>query len=487
MNTRNYEIRAEENTLKLTGTAIVFGEPAKIGNVTEVISADALRGVDLSDVILLSNHNGGNIPLARTPQTMTLMVTDRGLEMSALLPDTEQGRSIHTAVKRGDLSKMSFAFDIGDSSFDEMTQTRTITKIDRIYEISVVNFAAYPQTRIEARKREENMFNPVTSSLEVKAENRDSHSTAEYRTAFFKNLLGAEMTDAETRAYQAARSEKRADSFNTLSNTAAVIPTATLNEIISQARPINSLLNEVRLFSVPSGLSVPTATPGNAAQWHTEGTAVERNSVSPSNVIFNAYELIKILSMSAAVKRMTLSAFEQYITDELSASIADSLGTAIVNGTGTGQPTGLLTGITWNSANSIETSSISAHNLLHLISMLPGAYAKNAKFAMSYATLFGKIYPLMTSTGEFIFADSKTGGVNRLFGFPIVIDDNIPVGNVIFGNFKYYGVNIPESVVIEVSRDSGFTSGLIDYRALCIADGKPILPDAFVKLTEETA
>jgi HK97 family phage major capsid protein len=119
--------------------------------------------------------------------------------------------------------------------------------------------------------------------------------------------------------------------------------------------------------------------------------------------------------------------------------------------------------------------------------MLPGAYAKNAKFAMSYATLFGKIYPLMTSTGEFIFADSKTGGVNRLFGFPIVIDDNIPVGNVIFGNFKYYGVNIPESVVIEVSRDSGFTSGLIDYRALCIADGKPILPDAFVKLTEETA
>ena len=35
---------------------------------------------------------------------------------------------------------------------------------------------------------------------------------------------------------------------------------------------------------------------------------------------------------------------------------------------------------------------------------------------------------------------------------------------------------------MEVSRESGFTSGLIDFRALCIADGKPIVPSAFVKL-----
>ena len=49
-------------------------------------------------------------------------------------------------------------------------------------------------------------------------------------------------------------------------------------------------------------------------------------------------------------------------------------------------------------------------------------------------------------------------------------------------NFRYYGVNVPEGVAMEVSRESGFTSGLIDFRALCIADGKPIVPGAFVKL-----
>jgi HK97 family phage prohead protease len=67
--------------------------------------------------------------------------------MRAELPDTEQGRAIHTAVQRGDLSQMSFAFDIGDSNFDTQTQTRTITRISRVYEISIVNHAAYKTTR----------------------------------------------------------------------------------------------------------------------------------------------------------------------------------------------------------------------------------------------------------------------------------------------------------------------------------------------------
>ena len=156
MEKRSYEIRAAGGPLTLEGTAIVFSEPAKIGNTTEVISPDALRGVDLSDVVLLTNHDGAQIPLARSPKTLALTVTQRGLEMSATLPDTEQGRSIHTAVKRGDLSQMSFAFDIKQSKFDEATQTRTITEIGRVYEISIVNYAAYPQTTVTARNATNN-------------------------------------------------------------------------------------------------------------------------------------------------------------------------------------------------------------------------------------------------------------------------------------------------------------------------------------------
>lgn len=492
MEKRSYEIRAAGEPLKLEGVAVVFNQPAQIGNVTEVIAPEALRGVDLSDIVLITNHDGAQIPLARSPKTLSLEITDKGLEMRAELPDTEAGRAVYEAVKRGDLSQMSFAFDIGDSTFDEAAQTRTITQISKIYEISIVNFAAYKQTTITARaekQEEKTMFNPITASLEKGVANFDTHATPEYRAAFFKSLLGKEMTDGETRAYQTAQTEKRADAFNTLSNSAAVIPTQTLNEVISQARPVGGLFNEIRLFNVPSNLSVPVGTPTDAASWHTEGATVERKNVTATAVTFTGRELIKILSMSAAVKRMEIAAFESYLTQELKNSISDAINAAIVSGTGAaaGQPTGILPGITWDTTNSIETESLTADNLLAAIAKLPAGYAGGAKFAMSTATLFGQVYPLKNGEGDYMFTDNERGGVHRLFGFEIVLDDNIPAGTVLFGNFRYYGVNVPEGVAVEVSRESGFTSGLIDYRALCIADGKPIVPGAFVKIEVDAA
>ncbi|NLU24710.1 MAG: phage major capsid protein [Clostridiales bacterium] len=485
--TRAYEVRASDKPLIVEGTAIVFDKPAKIGGYTEFISRSALDGVSLDNITLLVNHNGAGIPLARSPKTLTLTVTDTGLEMRAELPDTEQGRSVYEAVRRGDLSEMSFAFDIGAQDYNEQKRECTITKIAAVYEISIVNRAAYPQTTVQARagKGENTMnnFNPIENAvLNAAQTTADTHAAPEYRSAFYKKLLGKELTDTEARAFDTAKAEKRSDSFNTLSNSAAVIPTQTLNEIVKQARNTNGLYNEVRLFHVPSNLSVPVGTPTDAASWHTEGAAVDRTKVTTTAVTFIGLELIKVLSMSAAARRMEIAAFESYMTQELRSAIADAIGVAIVSGTGTGQPTGILSGITWTKTNSLSVTALSADKLLEAVAMLPAGYAGGAKFAMSTATLFGQVYPLKDGEGKYLFTDPTAGGVHRLFGFEIVIDDNIPAGTVLFGNFRYYGVNIPEGIAVEVSRESGFTSGLIDFRALCIADGKPIVPGAFVKI-----
>lgn len=117
--TRAYNVRAAEKPLIVEGTAIVFDSPAEMGGYTERIARDALDGVDLDNIALLINHDGRGIPLAKSPKTLSLTVTDTGLEMRAELPDTEQGRSVYEAVRRGDLSEMSFAFDIGAQAYDE--------------------------------------------------------------------------------------------------------------------------------------------------------------------------------------------------------------------------------------------------------------------------------------------------------------------------------------------------------------------------------
>lgn len=160
---RTAEIRATEPTadgkdaLIIVGTPIVFDTPTTIndllGSYTEVIKRGALDGADLTDSRLLVNHDLTRIPLARTPKTMQFNITEKGLEMRAELPDTEEARTAYTAVKRGDLTGMSFSFTVpeGGDSFDAQTNTRTITKIEKVYEVSLVNFPAYPTASAEAR------------------------------------------------------------------------------------------------------------------------------------------------------------------------------------------------------------------------------------------------------------------------------------------------------------------------------------------------
>jgi hypothetical protein len=159
--TRICEIRAAdpagENGLILEGTPIVFNQPTTIndpkGKFVEIIKPGALASADLTDTRLLYNHDTSKVPLAKAPKTMQLENSPVGLRMVAQLPNTEEARSVHTAVQRGDLSGMSFSFKVplGGDSYDPKTNTRTINKIDKVYEISVVPFPAYPQTSVEAR------------------------------------------------------------------------------------------------------------------------------------------------------------------------------------------------------------------------------------------------------------------------------------------------------------------------------------------------
>ena len=143
--------------LRLEGRPIVYDQPTTIndpaGAFIEIIRAGALDHADLSDARLFYNHDLSKVPLARTPKTMQLTLDPAGLSMVADLPDTAEAQSVYTAVQRGDLSGMSFAFKVpeGGDSYDAKTKTRTIFKIENEYEISVVPFPAYPQTSVEAR------------------------------------------------------------------------------------------------------------------------------------------------------------------------------------------------------------------------------------------------------------------------------------------------------------------------------------------------
>ena len=197
MQTRICEVRAGQTPLVIEGLAIPFDTPAEIGGYIEIVRAGALEGVNLDGVLLCCNHNMADVPLARSPKTMTLTIGAAGLEFKANLPDTEQGREVYTAVKRGDMTKMSFAFSVAEGGDTFENNTRTITKIERIFEISPVNFPAYNDTTVYARKGDVStmQYNPITgASFEGNAD-----TGADYKSAFFKSMLGQGLTAADPR------------------------------------------------------------------------------------------------------------------------------------------------------------------------------------------------------------------------------------------------------------------------------------------------
>ena len=212
----SFEIRAgetgkEDRKGQLTGTPIVFNQATDMGWYEETIDKDALKETDLKDVMFLVGHDFSSIPLARSRNnnehsTMQMSVTDSGMDIRVDL-DTEnnaEARSLYSAVKRGDMSGMSFMFAVDKDSWDDLDTDypkRTITSIRKVYEVSAVAFPAYEGTSIQAAS-EDNTLESVKDSLESAraklAEERAEQAEAERRTALLERLKKiTEVSDSE--------------------------------------------------------------------------------------------------------------------------------------------------------------------------------------------------------------------------------------------------------------------------------------------------
>lgn len=161
----SFEVRAEETEQGniITGRPIVYNSRTDLGWYDEIIEPGALNNTDLTDVRFLVNHDTSKIPLARSRNnngnsTMQLSVDNDGMSIRVAL-DTEnnsEARALYSAVKRGDISGMSFMFAIRDEEWDDLDSDhpiRHIRDISTVVEVSAVTFPAYESTEINARSK----------------------------------------------------------------------------------------------------------------------------------------------------------------------------------------------------------------------------------------------------------------------------------------------------------------------------------------------
>lgn len=183
----DFEIRAEvseDRGNEIEGRAIVYGQRTNLGWYDEIIADGALKDTDLRDVRLLVNHDTDMIPLARSRNnnansTMQLSVVEgEGMDIRADLDieNNTDAKNLYSAIKRGDISGMSFMFIVDSDSWDDLESdhpTRTITGIKRVLEVSAVTFPAYATTSIQARGLVDALDSAKASLESAKAEARE--------------------------------------------------------------------------------------------------------------------------------------------------------------------------------------------------------------------------------------------------------------------------------------------------------------------------
>ena len=146
----------------IEGHAAVFNRQTNVGGwFNEVIEKGAFDKADLRDVPLVINHDFTKIPLARSRRnngnsTLTLSIDEIGLAIRAKLDveNNADARALYSAVERGDLDGMSFAFRVEDEEWQNLDTdmpTRRIKSISKVFEVSACTFPQYESTDLQAR------------------------------------------------------------------------------------------------------------------------------------------------------------------------------------------------------------------------------------------------------------------------------------------------------------------------------------------------
>lgn len=307
--------------------------------------------------------------------------------------------------------------------------------------------------------------------LERGGENGDNHSAseAEYRAAWLADLQGRQLT-AEQRAAVSA---------------SGTIPTQTMNRIIS-ALERSPLLSAVSLTYIPGNVSYPVEGTVNAANWVAMGTAATDGADTITTVTLGAYKLIKTVEISADVAAMSIDAFEDWLVERLSNKLMLAADAGICTGTGSNQATGILKAGEITQTGTYTKTKMTYADLMSIIATIPTQYLPNASFLMPRALFYGKVLGLTDTTGNrVVVADAQAPAKFNILGYPVIVDDNVTAGTIIFGDLRQgYAFNFGAGPEVKRDDSVGFRTGSSVYRAMALCDGKPLDKKALCVFTE---
>lgn len=163
---------AEQEKKIVRGYASVFNHPYTLYEdrdmvIQEQVSEAAFNDADMGDVILQYNHEGR--VFARTKNgTLTVIPDKKGLAVQADLGGTAIGGQLYEEIRGGYTTQMSYGYTVNGAEWSKreledgrILELRTITSIDKVYDVSAVSIPANDATSISVRNLSDGVIEEI--------------------------------------------------------------------------------------------------------------------------------------------------------------------------------------------------------------------------------------------------------------------------------------------------------------------------------------
>ena len=466
---------AQNSQKKLSGYAIVWNTPSKdLGGFKEVVSPDALKGVDLSNVLMLNDHDYTQVLASVKAGTLKLTPDDKGLHFDATLPDTTTANDVFANVKAGNLDSCSFSFDVDDGSDkwekdDQGNITRTINQIKDLFDVSVVAVPAYDSTNVGTNSDNQNV-NVNTRSYEqfIKGENNKMTE----KTIIDNN------EKTETRSFEdfiRSRGEMR-DGLTT-SGATAVIPEEVVTPVLELKNSKYNLAQYATVKTVSAGSGhYPIAKRNNTAV-----LATKEELADIADIDANMFEDVKFDIKTRAGK----IALSNEVIDDSAVDIVSEVKNQLqklVDNTDNQNIMKVLTSATFKKENATTTDDLKKIFNVELDPALNKTWFVNQSG-------FNYLDTLKDSEGRYLLQPNPTAASGfSLFGAPVVMISDAVMPNNADGSFPMIAGDISEAVAVfrrnqvtaQWDKFDQFAQGL---SVIVRNDYKPISADAAINVS----
>ena len=269
----NSDVKTDDSSADkiISGYAIVFNQPSRdLGGFKEIITPEALDGVNFDNVYMLNNHDYSQVLASVKAGTLELKTDDKGLYFKATMPNTSYANDVYEQIKSGNVDACSFGFDTDDDT-DEWTKddggniTRTINKVKDLFDVSVVAVPAYDDTNVNVDTRSYEKFMDLNKKENKEMTKKLITPNENTETRSFENYI---RTHGETR-----------DGITT-NGASAVIPQEIITPVFQLNNSRYNLAQYATVKTVSNGSGhYPIATSAQTAVLSANSCLVERTAV----------------------------------------------------------------------------------------------------------------------------------------------------------------------------------------------------------------